>query len=123
MHAIYNYRLKINNQHFTGGLKFSFLIKNNLIDHFVPFLPLERSHVILCIKDYLLRKKYSPENEPTFLTTVADSMQYFPKAVGLFSTSGCKRVSQKVDLLIEQEIDAKEKHETDAKEKPNEDVL
>jgi len=89
-----------------GGFKFSPLIKNNLIDHFVPFLPMERSHVIMCIKDYL--KSTNPRLLEKFVTNVADSLQYFPKGTGLFSTSGCKRISQKVDLLIQEELEAHE---------------
>ncbi|VDL79770.1 unnamed protein product, partial [Nippostrongylus brasiliensis] len=37
-----------------GGLKFCELISNHLIDHFIPFLPLERRHVILCTKYYMM---------------------------------------------------------------------
>lgn len=42
---------------FKGGLQASDLIDHSLIDHFVPFLPLERSHVEQCIKAEL--EKYS----------------------------------------------------------------
>ena len=33
---------------------------------------------------------------------VADQLTYWPQDIGLFSTSGCKKVSQKVDLLLEE---------------------
>lgn len=33
-----------------GGLKSTQMIKSHLIDHFVPFLPLEQRHVLQCIK-------------------------------------------------------------------------
>lgn len=39
-----------------GGLKMSRLIDRHMIDYFIPFLPLERKHVIMCFKDYLKRK-------------------------------------------------------------------
>uniref|UniRef100_A0A915JXS0 Torsin-1A C-terminal domain-containing protein n=1 Tax=Romanomermis culicivorax TaxID=13658 RepID=A0A915JXS0_ROMCU len=89
-----------------GGLKYSELIKHHLIDHFVPFLPMERSHVRLCIKDYLMTKNYTfnsnMEEEEKFIAKVSDSLPYFPKDTGLFSSSGCKRVKQKVDLGLEE---------------------
>ena len=34
---------------------------------------------------------------------VADELIYWPAELKLFSTSGCKRVAQKVDLLLEEE--------------------
>lgn len=39
-----------------GGLKMSRLIDRHMIDYFIPFLPLERRHIIMCFKDYLKRK-------------------------------------------------------------------
>lgn len=33
----------------NGGLKKSSVIKSGLIDHFVPFLPLERRHIEKCV--------------------------------------------------------------------------
>jgi hypothetical protein len=36
-----------------GALKNSQLIKKSLIDHYVPFLPLEEAHVKKCIQDYI----------------------------------------------------------------------
>lgn len=36
-----------------GGLKMSRLIDRHMIDYFIPFLPLERRHIIMCFKDYL----------------------------------------------------------------------
>ena len=32
---------------------------------------------------------------------VADQLTYWPPEIKLFSTSGCKRVAQKVDLMLE----------------------
>lgn len=34
----------------TGGLKKSRLIDSHIIDHYVPFLPLEKKHVKQCIE-------------------------------------------------------------------------
>jgi hypothetical protein len=44
-------------------LKTSRLISKDLVDYFVPFLPLERRHVMECFKDYLQKNfnNYTPE--------------------------------------------------------------
>lgn len=47
-----------------GGFQYSDTIKNNLIDHYVPFLPLEEEHVRLCILDeFKLRGIKNPKTE------------------------------------------------------------
>ncbi|VBB28557.1 unnamed protein product [Acanthocheilonema viteae] len=84
-----------------GGLKMSELISAHLIDHFVPFLPLERRHILLCIRDYMLSHEFTPTDER--ITAIADSLQYFPKTNPIYSSSGCKRVAQKTELFISAE--------------------
>lgn len=86
-----------------GGLKMSELISTHLIDHFVPFLPLERRHILLCIRDYLRFRNFSPTDER--ITAIADSLQYFPKSSAIYSSSGCKRVAQKAELIIASELE------------------
>lgn len=34
----------------SGGLQSSSIIKEDLIDHYVPFLPLELKHVAMCVR-------------------------------------------------------------------------
>ena len=82
-----------------GGLWHSSLVEKNLISAFVPFLPLERRHVKLCVRDDLVSKGQVVTEE--ILRKVADELLYFPSNNKLFSKSGCKRVSQKVYLVIE----------------------
>ena len=84
----------------SAGLWHSSLIEKNLISAFVPFLPLERHHVKQCIADDLQRKGH-PVSEKV-KNEVADELQYFPAETKLYSKSGCKRVSEKVDLLLEE---------------------
>ena len=84
----------------AGGLWHSSLIESNLISAFVPFLPLERSHVKLCVADELRRKGHF-ETE-LMKNKVADELHYFPADSKLFSKSGCKKTSEKVDLLYEE---------------------
>jgi ATP-dependent Clp protease ATP-binding subunit ClpA len=82
-----------------GGLSRSTLIDRNLISAFVPFLPLQREHIKSCIrKDALLKKRQLPEEK---VDSVADELEYFPEDLQLFSTSGCKRVTEKVNLHMD----------------------
>lgn len=43
----------------NGGLKSTTIITSSLIDHFVPFLPLERRHVEKCVEVEFIRMKYA----------------------------------------------------------------
>lgn len=61
---------------------------------------MERKHVKMCVRDDLKRKGLAVTEE--ILSKVTDELQYFPAHEKLFSKSGCKRVSQKVDLVIEE---------------------
>ena len=102
-----------------GGLQYSRMIEKNLVDVFVPFLPLERKHVKICVRNELERRNVVNWTEDKvdffifyflYLTCllifykvdfVADQLTYWPPEIKLFSTSGCKRVAQKVDLMLE----------------------
>ena len=43
----------------AGGLQHSRMIEKNLVDVFVPFLPLERRHVKTCVRQELDRRHVS----------------------------------------------------------------
>nr|XP_039268812.1 torsin-1A-like [Styela clava] len=79
-----------------SGLKNSKLVSNNLIDHFVPFLPLERSHVRNCIIDEMKRRNLN--RGENFIQEVLEELLWFPKVEQLHSTSGCKKVAHKLEL-------------------------
>ena len=81
-----------------GGFWHSSLIEKNLIDYFIPFLPLERSHIEMCIKADLKQKGH-PVAE-FILNRIADELLYFPDEWKIFSKSGCKKISSKVDVVI-----------------------
>jgi hypothetical protein len=72
-----------------------------VIDFFVPFMPLEKSHIRQCI-EVDLRKKEKPVSSD-IIKKVADQLQY-SSPDNVFSTTGCKRVSTKVDYVIHQDI-------------------
>ena len=60
---------------------------------------MERRHVEDCIRDDLRRKNFViTEN---IVDMVADELQYFPQDTKVFSISGCKRVSEKVNFVME----------------------
>ena len=75
------------------------LYSEHVIDEFIPFLPLERRHVELCVQQYLrsrnLRITKTQERE------ILEQFEYFPVAEPLFSKSGCKRVADFAALIIE----------------------
>jgi len=82
-----------------GGLFHSEIIKKNLVSVFVPFLPMDRSHVKLCIKDDLRSKNHFVYSDET-VDKIANELVFFPEDTKLFSSSGCKRVSDKVDYIM-----------------------
>ena len=86
------------------SLWYTNLLKKDLITAFVPFLPLERKHVKACIIDEMIRQhldSYVSHSTVDYVNMVADELRYLPKHLNMFSTSGCKRVSEKVNLIFE----------------------
>ncbi|XP_043555501.1 torsin-3A isoform X1 [Chiloscyllium plagiosum] len=81
-----------------GGFAHSGLVTENLIDFFIPFLPLEYKHVKLCVRDALQSRgiKYDLD----ILDEVAKGMVYVPKEEKLFSAQGCKSVAQRVNVFL-----------------------
>ncbi|XP_026709816.1 torsin-3A [Athene cunicularia] len=76
----------------------SLLLGENLIDFFVPFLPLEYHHVKLCTRDAFLARGL-PYTEAA-LDEVARMMVFVPKEEKLFSAQGCKSVSQRINYFL-----------------------
>ena len=80
-----------------GGFKDSALISHHLIDYFVPFLPLTREHVILCVKEYARQENIKLSQED--IESIASRLVYFPKNDPVFASSGCKQIEEKVNLF------------------------
>ena len=78
---------------------FQTLYDMKVIRHFVPFLPLEKSHVKRCIETDLKEKGHAVKSE--MVDHIADQFQYFPDWLPVFSKTGCKQVTSKVDLSLE----------------------
>ena len=85
-----------------NGLRLSGVIHKNLIDHFVPFLPMEREHVQKCIKDEL--KRVNANTHDNTIRQVMEELIWFPKDHKLYSQSGCKKIAQKVALVLADEL-------------------
>ena len=85
----------------AGGLHHSAVIERSLVDHFVPFLPLERKHVRRCAEARGAGRALTEEE----IGRVLDEMTFWPSDTRLFSQTGCKRVAQKVDMVLEERYD------------------
>ncbi|XP_060527436.1 torsin-1A [Cylas formicarius] len=84
-----------------GGFFQNDNIKSDLIDHYIPFLPLEERHIRLCIKDeFVLRRVLNPSAQ--HIDAVLKIVQWGPEGTKLFSKTGCKRIGAQVGLLTEQ---------------------
>ncbi|XP_044309057.1 torsin-1A-like [Varanus komodoensis] len=83
----------------NSGFWHSSLIDRNLIDYFIPFLPLEYKHVKMCIRAELEFRGYVVDEE--VVTRVADEMTYFPKEERIYSDKGCKTVYTKLDFYYD----------------------
>ncbi|KAF1371451.1 hypothetical protein PFLUV_G00278110 [Perca fluviatilis] len=74
----------------NSGLGHSGLITKNLVDFFVPFLPLEYRHVVQCVMAEMKAKGLHPDQKVA--DKVAKDLLYFPKSEKVFSVSGCKTI-------------------------------
>ncbi|CAD5210402.1 unnamed protein product [Bursaphelenchus xylophilus] len=80
-----------------SGLKNNEMITRHLIDWFIPFLPLERNHVESCVRDYMHHRLLSVTDER--VDKIVDLLTYHPASDPIYSSSGCRQVSAKVDHI------------------------
>ncbi|XP_065092255.1 torsin-like protein [Ochlerotatus camptorhynchus] len=78
-----------------GGLYHSNIIDSQVIDHFIPFLPLEPRHVELCITKEFENFCTSGPKEVDVSNIIKLVMTF--DDTGMFSNNGCKRISKKVE--------------------------
>ncbi|XP_053195475.1 torsin-1A-like [Scomber japonicus] len=76
----------------------SSLIEQNMVDFFVPFLPLEYTHVVQCVMAQMKTKGLEPD--PEVAHKVASDLDYFPKFERVFSVSGCKTITSRLHFYI-----------------------
>lgn len=84
---------------FTGGFWHSTLIDRNLIDYFIPFLPLEYRHVKMCVRVEIESRGYTVDED--IVSRIADEMTYFPREERIYSDKGCKTVDAKLDYYYD----------------------
>ncbi|EDW26866.1 GL14553 [Drosophila persimilis] len=80
-----------------GGLKKTSLIESYVIDHYIPFLPLEKAHVLKCLEAEFQRWKKTPDRN--IINDILSSMTY-DRIHALFVSSGCKTLDKKVAMAI-----------------------
>ncbi|XP_048005395.1 torsin-1B isoform X1 [Leguminivora glycinivorella] len=97
--------------YFTGGFKQSSTIANHLIDHYIPFLPLEQQHVEQCA---LAELRAHGVADPTD-QMMADAMSvitYGPsEAQPIFANNGCKRFTKHIPYVVQKHKPKKENSE------------
>ncbi|XP_057213338.1 torsin-1A-like [Triplophysa rosa] len=71
-----------------------------LVDHFVPFLPLERTHIRQCVLAEMASLEISVHHHPDLADKVVREMSFFPPEEKVFSVKGCKSVRQELMLII-----------------------
>jgi len=74
-----------------------------LISAHVPFLPLEKRHVIRCIREELTSRGITSEEIIGEITQqVMSELTFTPsKEQPIYSSNGCKRIYEKVNLALE----------------------
>ncbi|XP_067431344.1 torsin-1A-like [Thunnus thynnus] len=77
-----------------SGLWHSNLIEENMVDFFIPFLPLEYQHVVQCVMAELKAKELQPDQDVA--DKVARNLDYLPKFEKVFSVRGCKTVASRL---------------------------
>ncbi|KAH8235650.1 hypothetical protein KR032_004813 [Drosophila birchii] len=81
-----------------GGLKQTALIDSHVIDHFIPFLPMEKAQVIKCLEAEFQRWDRRPD-QSVIEDILKDSISY-DRTHGMFAISGCKTLEKKVAMAI-----------------------
>lgn len=90
--------LELSAYNMEGGLKKTNMIEAHVIDHYVPFLALEKTHIIQCVEAEFARYAYNPKKNDIQLV-VNNAVTYDPKH-SMFVTSGCKTIEKKVAIVV-----------------------
>ncbi|XP_053138048.1 prosalusin isoform X2 [Hemicordylus capensis] len=81
-----------------NGFWKSGIIEQRLIDVLVPFLPLKQHHVKQCVANEIASQGL--QLQPDVIQAVAESIPYFPEEEKVFSSTGCKTVSSRVQFFL-----------------------
>ncbi|XP_056588508.1 torsin-1A-like [Triplophysa dalaica] len=90
------YQAIFNNK--ESGFWHSCLIDHHLVDHFIPFLPLERKHVKQCVLAEMTNHNITDSD---VIDKVFKDIPFFPDEEKIFSIKGCKTVNNKLGLHVE----------------------
>ncbi|XP_073731611.1 torsin-1A-like [Misgurnus anguillicaudatus] len=86
----------------SSGFWRSSIIDRHLVDHFIPFLPLDLKHVRQCVLAEMVNMNISIAQYPDLAERVAREMPFFPPEEKIFSIKGCKSVRQKLILYFDE---------------------
>eukprot|EP00066_Takifugu_rubripes_P003042 XP_003965360.2 PREDICTED: torsin-1A-like [Takifugu rubripes] len=81
-----------------GGLWHSPLIDRNLVNFYVPFLPLEYKHVLQCVFAEMKARNLSTNGD--IAKQLADDLVFYPNPMRVFSAQGCKTIHARLDFYI-----------------------
>ncbi|KAH8421496.1 hypothetical protein KR009_009857, partial [Drosophila setifemur] len=81
-----------------GGLRRTTMIESHVIDHFIPFLPLEKAHVVKCLEMEFGRWNRRPDKN--VIDDILNTGISFDRTHGLFAISGCKTLEKKVAAAV-----------------------
>ncbi|CAH2100208.1 unnamed protein product [Euphydryas editha] len=85
----------------TGGFEKSSTIAQHLIDHYIPFLPLEQHHVEMCaLAEFRAHGIYHPTEE--MMADALSVITYGPtEEQPIFANNGCKRFTKQIPYVIQ----------------------
>ncbi|XP_017038919.1 torsin-like protein [Drosophila ficusphila] len=85
-----------------GGMKKTTMIESHVIDHYIPFLPLEKSHVLSCLQEEFWRWDRNPDSQKNkkLIDDIIDTSISYDRTHGLFAISGCKTLEKKVAVAV-----------------------
>ncbi|XP_026323857.1 torsin-1A-like [Hyposmocoma kahamanoa] len=86
--------------YYEGGFEKAAVIAQHLIDYYIPFLPLEQSHVEKCaLSEFRLHGVYQPTDE--MMADALSVINYGPtEDQPIFANSGCRRFTRHIPFVI-----------------------
>ncbi|CAL8281887.1 unnamed protein product [Gadus morhua 'NCC'] len=82
----------------NSGLWYSSLIKSHVGDFFVPFLPLERKHIVQCVKAEMEAMGLKPDHNKA--CQMANEFNFFPQYERCFARSGCHMIATRLRYFM-----------------------
>ena len=83
----------------AGAFKNSEFVSREVVDAYIPFLPLEKNHVKKCILRAIEQRDYEPDL--SMVLGILDDIVWISNGVEMFAESGCKRIEQIISMYLE----------------------